>query len=405
MKNTTLSRHERTRLGVLKAGQVLLTVFLVSTVLLILLCTVLGIALGIVDFICITDRYFLFIIVLLIIEFLLFWTGIILVYLTSIQLGIRERIIGIAVGWIPLVNVAALIHIICVSAAEWSTERKKDKLNLSRAEQKICHTRYPILLVHGVFFRDFRHFNYWGRIPRELKKNGALYFYGNHQSASSVADSAAELTARIKRIVRETGCEKVNVIAHSKGGLDIRYACSCLDAAPYVASLTTINTPHRGCEFADYLFKRAGDKLKDAVASAYNAAAEKLGDDHPDFIAAVADLTSSRTAELNQIMSGFDFKANHIYTQSVGSCMKHMTGGRFPLNMSYHLVKYFDGENDGLVGYDSFAFGENFRYLEAPGYRGISHGDMIDLNREDISGFDVREFYVELAADLKRRGL
>ena len=29
---------------------------------------------------------------------------------------------------------------------------------------------------------------------------------------------------------------------------------------------------------------------------------------------------------------------------------------------------------------------------------------MIDLNRENIPGFDVREFYVELVADLKQRG-
>ena len=27
-------------------------------------------------------------------------------------------------------------------------------------------------------------------------------------------------------------------------------------------------------------------------------------------------------------------------------------------------------------------------------HRGISHGDMIDLNRENIRDFDVREFYV-----------
>lgn len=38
----------------------------------------------------------------------------------------------------------------------------------------------------------------------------------------------------------------------------------------------------------------------------------------------------------------------------------------------------------------------------APG--GISHGDVIDLNRENIPGFDVREFYVDLVHDLKERG-
>ena len=30
---------------------------------------------------------------------------------------------------------------------------------------------------------------------------------------------------------------------------------------------------------------------------------------------------------------------------------------------------------------------------------------MIDLDRENIPGFDVREFYVGMVADLKRRGL
>ena len=29
---------------------------------------------------------------------------------------------------------------------------------------------------------------------------------------------------------------------------------------------------------------------------------------------------------------------------------------------------------------------------------------MIDLNRENIPGFDVREFYVKLVHDLKERG-
>lgn len=36
--------------------------------------------------------------------------------------------------------------------------------------------------------------------------------------------------------------------------------------------------------------------------------------------------------------------------------------------------------------------------------RGISHGDMIDLNRENIPGFDVREWYVQLVQRLKRKG-
>jgi triacylglycerol lipase len=89
----------------------------------------------------------------------------------------------------------------------------------------------------------------------------------------------------------------------------------------------------------------------------------------------------------------------------VGSRLKRAVGGKFPLNFSYHLVKHFDGYNDGLVGEDAFEWGEKYTFLTNEGLRGISHGDMIDLNRENIPGFDVREFYVQLVADLKNRGL
>ena len=81
------------------------------------------------------------------------------------------------------------------------------------------------------------------------------------------------------------------------------------------------------------------------------------------------------------------------------------SSGQFPLNFTYNLVKYFDGENDGLVGDKSFAWGASFQMLRNDGAkRGISHGDMIDLNRQNINGFDVREFYVQLVSGLKERG-
>lgn len=74
------------------------------------------------------------------------------------------------------------------------------------------------------------------------------------------------------------------------------------------------------------------------------------------------------------------------------------------MNVSYHLVRHFDGKNDGLVLVDSARWGSCFTLLEPNGKRGISHGDVIDLNRGNIPCFNVREFYVSLVADLKRRG-
>ncbi len=86
---------------------------------------------------------------------------------------------------------------------------------------------------------------------------------------------------------------------------------------------------------------------------------------------------------------------------SYGSCMSKAGTGAFPLNMSCKLVKKFDGDNDGLEGGSSFKCGEDHKFLRNSYKRGISHEDMIDLNRENIKSFDVREFYVDLVSNLK----
>ncbi|WP_124100161.1 triacylglycerol lipase [Ruminococcus sp. Marseille-P6503] len=334
-------------------------------------------------------------------EFILFWNGTIRLYLTSVQLGIKWRVIGAVCGMIPVLNIAVLVKTIRIASAECRFEREKLELDSIRAESALCRTKYPLLLVHGVFFRDFRFFNYWGRIPAALKRNGAEIYYGNQQSAASVENSARELAGRIESIVKETGCGKVNIIAHSKGGLDARYALSHLGADKYTASLTTVNTPHRGCQFADYILGKVSASFCQSVADKYNSAMKLAGDENPDFIAAVTDLTASRCSEFNEKCPD----ADGVYYQSIGSKSENARGGKFPLNLSYHLVKYFDGDNDGLVSVDSMKWGESFTMLAPKGKRGVTHGDVIDLNRENIKGFDVREFYVGVVKDLKDKGL
>jgi len=379
-------------------GTKMLVMFLVTTVI------------SIIAFICgifmlEEKNYWLMAGVPFLVELVYFWIGIICVYIGSKQLGMRYRVLGILVGMIPIAHLVVLGKIISVCDYEVKLECGKHNLDEARKDERICATKYPILMIHGVFFRDFEYFNYWGRIPEELEKNGATIYYGKHESANPVDKSGEAIAARIREIVNETGCGKVNIIAHSKGGLDTRSALCFNDCDSMVASITTINTPHRGCEFADYLLGKAPAGLKDKVAASYNAALRRLGDKTPDFIAAVTDLTASSLAKFNEKTSFYDPKARGIFAQSVGSTLWKPAGGRFPLNMSYLLVKAFDGKNDGLVGKGSFQWGEKFTYVESTTHRGVSHGDMIDLNRENIPGFDVREFYVGLVADLKARGL
>ena len=332
---------------------------------------------------------------------IIFWNGIICVYCTSTQMGIKWRVYGALCGMIPGLNLATLIKIIRITSDEVEFEIEKERVSRDPALAEICKTKYPIVLVHGVFFRDSRLFNYWGRVPHTLKMHGAEIYYGQHQSALSVKESARELAMRIKLIAERSGCEKVNIIAHSKGGLDCRYAISEFGLAPYVASLTTVNTPHRGCLFAENLLYAIPEDVKNKVANAYNVTLRALGDETPDFLAAVNDLTADSCRKLSEKLTF----PEGIYAQSIGSVMSHPKKGQFPLNLSYRYVKNFDGENDGLVGEGSFEWGEKYTLLRTEGKRGISHGDMIDLSRENIKDFDVRAFYTELVKDLRERGL
>lgn len=331
---------------------------------------------------------------------LVFFNATIKVGTMSRQVEIPHKIIGVLWGGIPFINLGVLSFVVLLADEEVKFEYNKEKLNRQRKNKRVCKTRYPILLVHGVFFRDSKNFNYWGRIPDELETNGATIYYGNHQSALSIADSAKELTERIIQIVEDTGCGKVNIIAHSKGGLDCRYAISKCGAEKYVASLTTINTPHRGCVFADYLLNKIPLRTKKRVASTYNKAMIKLGDKNPDFMRAVVDLTYEKCTEFNKNILDSD----KVYYQSVGSKLNKARNGKFPWNLSYNFVKRFDGVNDGIVAESAFAWGSDYKLITTNGKRGVSHGDMTDLYRDNIPGFDVREFYVELVNDLKKKG-
>ncbi len=334
-------------------------------------------------------------------EIAVFWVGIVYIYSTSLQLGIKQRIICALLASVPVVNIFVLANILVTVHDEIKFETEKLRLDKLRAPLKVCQTKYPILLVHGIFFRDFRYVNYWGRIPAALEKNGATVYYGDHSSACSIAEGAGQISKRIEKIISETACEKVNIIAHSKGGLDSRYAIEFFGQQKNVASLTTVNSPHKGCLFVDYLLEKLPKNAVNEIAKTYNKALNKLGEKDSDFMAAVTDMRQAHCMELNEKMR----QPDGVFCQSVGSVMKTAKKGKFPMNFCFSIAERFGGKNDGIVAESSFPWGDKYTLIETQGKRGISHGDMIDLNRENIPGFDVREFYVTLVSDLKRRGL
>lgn len=330
--------------------------------------------------------------------FLLLADGVLRVIATSRRLGIVRRLLMVCTMWIPVVNLAVLLYACRLIYEEYDFEQEKAALRDLRVDSGLCRTRYPLVMVHGIGFRDLRYFNYWGRIPRELKRNGASVYYGNQEAFGTIVYNAGDIRERILQVCRETGCEKVNIIAHSKGGLDARYAISKLGMAPCVASLTTMNTPHRGCRFVDYAC-RLPDGLYRLVASCFDRTFRRFGDRNPDFYTSTHQFSTRESMRFNEEAPDMP----GVYYQSYASKMKY-PWSHMLLCIPYCMIRPLEGDNDGLVSVESAKWGEFKGVFSNKRSRGISHGDIIDLKREDYRGFDVVEAYVRIVQELKAKG-
>lgn len=268
-----------------------------------------------------------------------------------------------------------------------------------------CSTKYPVLLIHGAGFRDLRWPVYWGRIPRVLEEHGAKLYYGQQDCWADTAVNAAALKVRAAEILREAGAEKLNLIAHSKGGLEARMLASSLGFGDRIASITTIATPHRGSKTVDRLFVMP-KALFNLAAFAVDNWIRLVGDRKPDFLAVCKGFTTDNMAEFNR--QNPDVPG--IYYQSYACVMAHPFSD-INLSTANFVVGRIEGENDGLVSLDSARWGEKCTVLRSNGFRGISHLDAIDLRRAPLTRrqgrgvSEICEVYVQILEGLKARGL
>lgn len=271
-------------------------------------------------------------------------------------------------------------------------------------ESVVCKTEYPILLVHGAGFRDLKTPVYWGRIPNVLRSHGATVFFGEQDCWASTETNAHALCERIDAVLKETGAKKVNIIAHSKGGLEARMAASSLNCADRIASITTIGTPHRGSKTFS-IFLRAPRVFFSIAAFAVNNWIRLIGDREPDFRRVCEEFAVSHMERFN----AENPDAPGVFYQSVAGVMRRPFSD-INLSTACFVLNRIEGPNDGLVSAESARWGERCIEICGNTRRGISHLDEIDFRRSAFSkktGKDVRDitdFYVELVHDLKNRG-
>lgn len=259
---------------------------------------------------------------------------------------------------------------------------------------------YPILLIHGMGFRDGKLFNYWGRIPKMLKKMGFTVYYGGQDSNGTVETNGKVIARRIEEIVRETGCEKLNIIAHSKGGMDARYALSTLGMGKYAATLTTLSTPHHGSVTVDKLMELP-DLLVRAVAKCSDIWLRIWGDKYPDAYSVFHSFTTAEAERFNEQNPDCE----GVRYRSYAFVMKDPFSDLF-MWFTNLVVSHFEGENDGLLAPRAVQWGEFMGIKRGADRRGISHCDEVDMRRLKLSRkkndgiSDILEVYREIAESL-----
>jgi len=238
-------------------------------------------------------------------------------------------------------------------------------------------TKYPIVLAHGLggFDELFGVYDYWFGIPNALRDGGAQVFVTTVSQLNSTEARGEQLIDQIEQIVAITGKPKVNLIGHSHGGLDIRYVAAV--RPDLVASVSSVASPHKGAELADFLRDNIeeGSFTEAVIAYFANSLGVVLdllsGSSNPqDSIAAINSLTSEGLAAFNaQYPQGVPASACGSGASVVNGIRYYSWSGTGILTNvldvsdgALALASFFYGEaNDGLVGRCSSHLGSVIR--------------------------------------------
>jgi triacylglycerol lipase len=209
----------------------------------------------------------------------------------------------------------------------------------------------PVVLVHGLFGFDRiglpgARFDYFRGIARHLETLGCHAHAVRLPAAASVPDRARELVAAIDALPHE----RIDLIAHSLGGLDARYALTHLGLARRVRSLVTVGTPHRGTPLADLALHGPLDWARRVVRAlgVPIEALEWLGTEAlAAFNADVIDVPGVR------------------YACVVGGMHRDDSAVPLALIPAHAYLRRVAGPNDGLVPIASQYWGETLAEIEA----------------------------------------
>jgi triacylglycerol lipase len=260
----------------------------------------------------------------------------------------------------------------------------------------LLRLKYPVFLCHG-----------YGAIGSVIKK-GPLHdpcMQIRHHGVAAIAPNIvpyATIETRAENWIRlinefcsEYKCEKVNVVAHSMGGLDMRYALSKLGAADNVDSLTTIATPHHGSPLANLILKSP-----ELITEKLSVMFDWFGDNiYPkiksDALGSLEQLTDEYTTQVfNPENPDLPEVSYYSYSAAVGKGTKHSVN---PV-LKFQNLQIYDKEgiNDTFVSVESAKWAKHVETVP------LSHISQMHLQMNKESQKIYESFWMNLLKHLAK---
>lgn len=292
-------------------------------------------------------------------------------------------------------------------------------LSAAYAAGGYTQTRYPIVLVHGLFgFGQLLGVDYFYQVPAALRSDGAQVFVAEVSALNSNEARGEQLLQQVQKIIAITGAAKVNLIGHSQGAPTARYVAGV--RPDLVASVTSVGGVNKGSVVADIVRGVApSGSVSEAVAV---AVAKALGtviqffagtSGQPQYpVGALDSLTTAGSAAFSaKFPQGVpasacgegDYQVNGIrYYSWTGSAT--VTNILDPLSVPMGVLGLAFGSTptDGLVSACSARLGQVIR----DNYR-MNHMNEINQSFGLVSLFEVSpvSLYRQQANRLKNTGL
>lgn len=289
---------------------------------------------------------------------------------------------------------------------------------------------YPVVFVHGMAGFDALRIagasmDYFGNTVQDLTARGEDVYRVVLPPFDSSAARATALSAALDDVLAASNAEKLNLVAHSQGGLDSRLLISPqgLARGDVIATLVTVSTPHRGTRVAN-VATGTSNALPDSVSrGVFEGLATLLARTVYD-----VETDTQLRAQLEQMTEATmaDFNRTYLddphvrYLSWAGRSNLHTGVGVCDDGVHDNewwkvdiLLPLFSGVvvatewglpadvSDGLVTVRSAKWGTFMGCVPADH---LDEVGMPNVNGADLSIFDSKQFFRDVVAELRAHG-